>query len=82
MDVFKIRIRSGDYRGRYVGDNIGGLITNQELLKNREVKIPGTRYSLYAQEGGAKGFFAHAAPAVQAELQALGYETELVEVEL
>jgi hypothetical protein len=50
------------------------------LQANREVKVPGTKYSLYAQEGGAMQFFEHAAPAVQSELKKLGYETELVAV--
>jgi hypothetical protein len=75
----RVRIASGEHAGRYVGPNIGGgLITNQELLKNREVKVPGTEYSLYAQEGMATQFLD--AASVRAELRALGFTTELVAV--
>ena len=74
----RIRITTGEYAGRFVGSNLGGLITNKELLANREVKVPGTKYSLYAQESGATQFLDMAAPGVQAELKALGYGTELV----
>jgi hypothetical protein len=81
MTLYRIRITTGELAGRFVGQNIGGgLITNKELQANREVKVPGTKYSLYVQEGGAMQFFEHAAPAVQSELKKLGYETELVAV--
>jgi hypothetical protein len=80
MKLYRIRITNGPNAGRYVGPNIGGgLITNKELLANREVKVPGTKYSLYAQDGAGTQFFENAAPGVQAELKALGYTTELVE---
>jgi len=80
MKMYKIKITTGDCAGRYVGPNIGGgLITNQALLSNREVKVPGTKYSLYAQQDAATSFFDHAAPAVQAELKARGYGSELVD---
>ena len=77
--MYKIKITTGDGAGRYVGPNIGGLVTNPVLRDNREVKVPGTKYSLYAQQEAATSFFDHAAPAVQAELKALGYGSELVD---
>lgn len=81
MKSFRIRVTSGEQAGRYVGRNIGGgLITNSELLKNREVKVPGTGHSLYAREDGATQFFEGKTDGVQAELRKLGYETELVEI--
>lgn len=80
MRRFRIRITAGAHTGRFIGPNIEGLITNQELLKDREVRLPGTKYSLYAQERGATQFFENVAPDVQAELKKLGYETETIEV--
>jgi hypothetical protein len=79
MKLYRIRITTGPNAGRYVGPNIGGLVTNKELLENREVKVPGTKYSLYAQEGAANKYFENPAAGVQAELKAKGYESELVE---
>ncbi len=81
MKMLRIRITFGEHAGRYVGPNIGGgLITNPELLKNREVKVPGTEHSLYAQEDMATKFFEGKTEGVQAELKKFGYESELVEV--
>jgi hypothetical protein len=83
MKLFRIEVTSGDSAGRYVGINVGGgLITNQELLSNREVKVPGTEYSLYAQEGGAKLFPESAVAGAQAQLAQMGYQTEAVEVDV
>jgi hypothetical protein len=81
MKRYRIKITKGEHAGRYVGPNIGGQITNKELLANREVKVPSTKYSLYAQERGATQFFENAAPGVQEELRKLGYESELVAIE-
>jgi len=81
VPLYLVKVKSGDYKGRMVGPNIGGgLITNQELLANREVKVLGTKYSLYAQERGATKFFEQAVAGVQAELKQHGIETELVKV--
>ncbi len=82
MKLLRIQITSGEHTGRYVGPNTaGGLITNPELQKNREVKVPGINYSLYVQESPATKFFEGKAQDVQAELKQLGYESELVAVE-
>jgi len=82
MKIFKIKVTFKNCAGRYVGLNVGGgLITDQELLENREEKAPGTKYSLYAQKRAAKIFFPYEnIPAVQAELRKLGYETKAFEV--
>jgi hypothetical protein len=75
----RIRITSGDYKGRYIGLPVGsGLVT--KLQKNPPVNVPGTRYGLYAQEKAATEFFEGNVEAVQSDLTALGYESELVEV--
>ena len=73
-----IRITSGEHKGRYVGQSFGGgLVTNPQVLKNPPVNIPG--YGLHAQERGATKFFEQNTARVQADLRALGYESELVE---
>jgi hypothetical protein len=78
---YRIKITSGVQAGRFVGPNIGGgLITNPALLNNREVRVPGTPYSLYAQADAAMQFFEKGVESPRAQLRGLGYETELVEV--
>ncbi len=80
--LFKIRIKSGQHAGRYVGLRLGGgLVTNPEVQKNPPVNVEGTRYGLWAQDGGATQFFEGNPEAVQAELNKLGYETELIQVQ-
>jgi hypothetical protein len=75
----RIRITSGDYKGRYIGLPVGsGLVT--KLQKNPPVNVPGTRYGLYVQEKAATEFSEGNVGAVQTDLKALGYESELVEV--
>ena len=47
----RIRITSGDYKGRYIGLPVGsGWGTNPVVKKNTPVNVPGTRYGLYAQD--------------------------------
>jgi hypothetical protein len=75
----RIKITSGEHAGRFIGPNVGGLITNPELHKNPEVRLVGTPYSLYVQERAATQYFDDAKAAeVQAELKALGLKSELV----
>ncbi len=75
----RIRITSGSEAGRYVGMRFGGgLVANPEVQKNPPVNVPG--YGLWAQERGATEFFEWKVGSVQAELKALGYETEAVKV--
>jgi hypothetical protein len=81
MRRYRIRITSGLYTGHFVGSNSGGgLMTDPELLGNREFKVPRTNYSLYAQTHLAGVFLQRSAKNVQAQLKNLGYESELVEV--
>ena len=78
---FRIRITSSEAKGRYVGPRFGGgLVTDPDLQKNPSLNVPGLKHSLYAQEGAATEFFEGNTAKVQAELKALGYESELVEV--
>lgn len=81
MRRYRIRITSGRCTGHYVGSNSGGgLMTDGELIANRELKLPGTTYSLYAQMHLAKVFLQGSTEVVQAQLKNLGYDSELVEV--
>jgi hypothetical protein len=76
-----IRITSGDYKGRYIGLPVGsGWGTNAVVQNNPPVNVPGTRYGLYAQEKAATKFSEANVRGVQSDLEALGYESELVEV--
>jgi hypothetical protein len=78
MKRYRIRITSGDWNGRYVGLSFaGGLVTNPEVQQNPPANIPG--YGLWIQERAATQFFEAKAVSVQAELNALGYSSELIE---
>ena len=75
----KIRISSGEYKGRYVGPTFGGLRTNPTLIKDPEVQVPGTSYFLYVQSEVATNYLQQdAAAQVQAELKSIGLDSELV----
>ena len=79
--MMEIRITSGDYKGRYIGLPVGsGWGTNPVVQNNPPVNVPGTRYGVYAQEKAATKFSDENVEAVQSDLKALGYESELVEV--
>jgi hypothetical protein len=79
--MMEIRLTSGDYKGRYIGLPVGsGWDTNPVVQKNPPVNVPGTRYGVYAQEKAATKFSEENVSAVQSDLKALGYESELVEV--
>jgi hypothetical protein len=79
MELKRLMVSSGEYKGRYIGQNIGGLRTNPELLKTPEVPIPGTGYSMYAQEGAAFRFNEANAINVQVELKKRRIDTALTE---
>lgn len=68
---------SGEYVGRFLGQNFSGLRTTPELLENPEIPLNGTSYSLYAQEQFANLYFSSKAAQVQAELKALGIDSEM-----
>ena len=77
----RIRITSGDYKGRYVGlPADGGWVSNPVVEKDPPVNVPGTRYGLYAQEKAATKFSEENVRGVQSDLEALGYTSKLVEV--
>jgi hypothetical protein len=67
-------------KGRYVGLRFRGRsVNNSGVQKDAPVNVPG--WGLWAQEGGATEFFGESnAARVQAQLKALGLESELVEV--
>jgi hypothetical protein len=76
---YRIRIASGVEKGRYLGLRFGGgYVSNPDVVKNPPTNVPG--YGLWAQEGGATEFFEANTAKVQAELERLGYDTELVQV--
>src|SRR5216684_6616490 len=79
--MHRIRITSGEYKGRYIGGPFSGwgLITNPEARGNPPVNITGAPYALHATEQGATQFFSANTEGVRAELKALGYESEVVE---
>lgn len=76
---YRIRIASGVIQGRYVGLRFGGgYISNPDVLKNPPTNVLG--YGLWVQEDAATEFFEGNTAKVQAELNGLGYDTELVQV--
>jgi hypothetical protein len=82
MKMLKIRIKSGVYSGRYVGMRFGGgLVTDPDVQMNSPVNVPEAKYGLWAQESGGTNFSEHAVPETNAELQSLGYETELIQTQ-
>ncbi len=74
----KIRITSGEHKGRYVGPNFSGLRTNADLIANPEIKLSGTPYSLFVQEDAALNYIEVKALQVQSELKAIGLNSELI----
>ena len=79
--MMEIRITSGDYKGRYIGLPVGsGWGANPVVQTNPPVNVAGTRYGVYSQEQAATEFSEGNVGAVQFDLKALGYESELVEV--
>jgi hypothetical protein len=78
---YRIRITSGQHAGRYVGARFGGgYVSNPDVIKNPALNVDGARFALWTQESGAMRFFEGKPEAVQAELNTLGYQSELVEV--
>jgi hypothetical protein len=78
---FKIRITSGEAKGRYIGAQFdGSSVSDPDVQNNPPMNVPGTEYGLHAQEKAATEFFEGGGQSVQAELQLLGYESELVAV--
>jgi hypothetical protein len=83
MRRFRIRIASGQYIGWCVGTNsIDAGETARGLPVRREVSLPGTRYYLYEQMHAATEFLQRGAEAARQHLKDLGYDSELVAVEV
>jgi hypothetical protein len=83
MRRFRIRIASGQYMGWCVGTNsIDAGETVRGLPVRREVSLPGTRYYLYEQMHAATEFLQRGAEAARQHLKDLGYDSELVTVEV
>jgi hypothetical protein len=74
----KVRVTSGPYKGRFVGPVFLGLRTNPVLYEDPEVQVDGTPYCLFAQEEAASQYFDEKAAKVQAQLKAVGLDSELV----
>jgi hypothetical protein len=83
MKAYSIKIKSGEYAGRYVGGRFGGgLVTNPEVQNNPPVNVPGsTKYGLWAQEKAAMRFFETGLPGAVEELTKLGYEIDVLKVQ-
>ena len=83
MRRFRVRITSGPYRGRYVGPNSGDtVVATPEQTANREVDVPGTRYCLYEKMRDATECLQGNAETAQKQLKNLGYDSELVPVDV
>jgi hypothetical protein len=81
MKQFRLKVISGEYTGRFIGQRLGsGIITSTEVKRKPPVDIPKTTYALHAQERAATQFSEHSAMQVLIYLRALGYELELFEV--
>jgi hypothetical protein len=81
MAMKKIRVTSGEFKGRFVGVSFSGagLVTNPEVRKNPPVNLPGTKYGLWLQEDVATGFFENNVAIVLADLKTAGVEAEAVD---
>jgi hypothetical protein len=81
MKQFRLKVVSGEYTGRFIGQRLGGgIITNPEVKQKPPVDIPKTTYALHAQQRAATRFSENSAMQVQVYLRAIGYELELFEV--
>jgi hypothetical protein len=81
MRRFRIRITSGPHAGRYVGSG-DRVVMTPEPTARREVKVPGTRYCLYEQMRDAAESFKGNAEIAQKQLKNLGYDSELLPVDV
>jgi hypothetical protein len=78
---FRIRITSGEAKGRYVGARFDGSAAGDPALQDQPpIDVPGSEHGLHENEKAATEFFEGGAQSVQAELQLLGYESELVAI--
>jgi hypothetical protein len=73
-------VGSKDGKLWFVGANIGVLPRDEDLIRNPEIRIPDTGFSLFPQEKYAWNFKDPNAVQVQADLRRLGVWTELVKM--
>jgi hypothetical protein len=77
---FRIRIKCGEHKGRYVGARISSFVNAPVLRDSPPVNPPGMRFALYTQERPATEYFEGTTREIESGLRMLGYEYELVEV--
>ncbi len=53
MDTVKLRVKSGQFQGRWVGEKFKGMKRDEALRDEPEFQILGTDFSLYLQKGRA-----------------------------
>ena len=76
--LFKIRIASGEHEGFYVGPMSSGLLTQQKADADKPLSLNGFSFLIYTQESAAIRFGSSVALQVQAELRAIGIDSELL----
>jgi hypothetical protein len=81
MRTYRVKLTSETYAGRFIGQMTGfGLKTEPTLRENPPIGLPGTEYVAHVQERGASRFFEPKALAVQAMLQKMGINSEMIPV--
>lgn len=79
QQLFNVKLTSGELHGRFVGQNIAGLITKKTLHTDPPLRLNGfDRYMLYSQEDAGIRFIETEALQVQADLTRLGINSDLV----
>ncbi len=74
----KIKVTSGEYAGRFIGQNLMGLITNPAILNNPPIPLVDIPYSLHALPQMAMAFPEAKARAIQAQLAVIGLSSEIL----
>jgi hypothetical protein len=80
FQTYLVRLTSGPHTGRYIGQKIGGFITEPSFHTDPPIDLIGTKYMIYTQEQAAIRFFETSALEVNAQLQKVGISAELVAV--
>jgi hypothetical protein len=81
MQAYRIRIKSGNHAGRYVGSWFWpGRIWHPDVQQNPPVNIHGTKYGLWVQTDAATRFVEKGLDPALEELTKLGYDFEVLKV--